>query len=267
MEVQARQLILDLVMVRHPMPCTVRDMLLAGRVFAMTDNSIRVTVTRLVTQGQLSATGRGQYAMGPSCEHLAQELKNWRQSESRLRAWDGHYLLVYTGDISRSDRSALRRQERALAMLGFREVRRGLSLRPDNLDASLEAIRERLQALGLAQGALVARLDGLELAEEELLRDLWPIQKLGENYRELNNKLQNWLNQAASLTTEQAARESFIRGREAIHHVLFDPLLPDSWVDAQARREFFQGVIAFDEFGQNIWRQFLQQSQKATALN
>ncbi|NNM52735.1 MAG: PaaX family transcriptional regulator [Pseudomonadales bacterium] len=266
MEVLARQLILDMVMVRHPLPCPVHDLLLAGRVFAMTDNSIRVTVTRLVTQGHLSTAGRGLYVMGPSAEHLAQELRNWRQAESRLRAWDGHYLLVYTGDMSRSDRSALRRQERALAMLGFREVRRGLSLRPDNLDASLADVRERLQALGLPLGAMVARLDGLESSEEAVLRDLWPLQQLDENYRQLNQKLQNWLNQAASLTTEQAARESFVWGREAIHQVLFDPLLPDSWIDAQARRMFFQGVIAFDEFGQNIWRQFLQQTQDEAGL-
>ncbi len=258
MEVLARGLILDLVMVRHPHPCPVRDMLLAGRVFAMTDNSIRVTVTRLVTQGQLSAAGRGQYVMGPSSENLAQELRTWRQAESRLRAWDGHYLMVYTGDRSRSDRSALRRQERALALLGFREVRRGLALRPDNLEATLVAVRQRLQALGLPQEALVARLDGLEPSEESVLRDLWPLQALGNNYRELHQQLQDWLKQAANLPLEQAARESFTLGRVAIHHVLFDPLLPEPWIDAQARRVFFQGVIAFDAFGQDIWRRFLE---------
>jgi len=50
----------------------------------------------------------------------------------RVCEWNGAWIAVHSGPLGRSDRSASRARERALALVGLRELDRGLFLRPDN---------------------------------------------------------------------------------------------------------------------------------------
>ena len=51
-----------------------------------------------------------------------------------------------------------------------------------------------------------------------------------------------------------AARESFILGSKAIKQVVFDPLLPEPFVDVAARHAFVEMTRHFDQVGHKIWR-------------
>ena len=46
-------------------------------------------------------------------------------------------------------------------------------------------------------------------------------------------------------------------GHDAIHALVFDPLLPEPMVDTTARAAFADAVRRFDAAGQLIWQQFL----------
>ena len=57
------------------------------------------------------------------------------------------------------------------------------------------------------------------------------------------------------MTLEQAARESFLLGRETIALLMKDPLLPEPFVDTQLRENFAQKVMQLDQIGLKIWNQ------------
>ena len=87
-----------------------------------------------------------------------------------MSGWSGAYCAVHTGALGRSDRTALRRRERALSLLGFRELAPALSVRPDNLVAGLDGVRERLRKLGLEPQAPVFLAQGFSPEEERRAR-------------------------------------------------------------------------------------------------
>ncbi len=257
--ISARNLILDLVLARHPRPCSVREFIVAGQVFAMSENSMRVAVARLAQQGLVHSAGRGLYRMGVAAVSLAQEVGAWRQAEKRMRNWGGDYWMIYTADLGRSDRTQLRAMGRALSLAGFREWRRGLYVRPDNLRDDLDALRARLCALGLPPEALCLRLDGAVVPTAEV-QVLWPLADLQRQYREQSERLRAWRLQETAATLAEAARESFCLGDAAIRAVVFDPLLPMAWVDAAQRQNFFAEVRAFDAHGRGIWERYFEQA-------
>jgi hypothetical protein len=89
---------------------------------------------------------------------------------------------------------------------------------------------------------------------------LWDGKALARGYRSTGGRLERWLANARHLGLEDAARESFLLGDEAIRQLVFDPLLPPPLVDEQARADFVDTVIRFDAAGQAIWRDFLNDS-------
>ena len=74
------------------------------------------------------------------------------------------------------------------------------------------------------------------------------------NYR---GALEDWLRRARSLDPMTAARESFLIGHDAIHALVFDPLLPAPLVDVKERRAFVETLIRFDKAGHVLWRHLL----------
>lgn len=256
MKANPKNLILDLMLAAGDKPLIARDAILAGSLFQISENSLRVTLARLSAAGLIETAERGAYRLGPAATDLAGDVASWRTLESRLRAWQGSYIVVHCGALGRSDRAALPRRERALQMLGFRLLERGLYIRPDNIESDLDALRQRLYKLGLDRDAPVFRASGLDPAREAIVRQLWDGQALTQNYRQLRVKLEDWLARGDQLSLEAAARESFLLGGQAIHQLVFDPLLPEPFVDSRERRAFIQAVHHFDETGRAIWNRF-----------
>ncbi|MDP2228546.1 MAG: PaaX family transcriptional regulator C-terminal domain-containing protein [Moraxellaceae bacterium] len=254
MKPNPRSLILNLLLAAEGEPLSARDAIASCALFGIRENSVRVTLVRLAAAGLIEAAGRGAYRLGPNATELAADVATWRTAEDRLREWSGGWVVVHVGSLGRSDRVALRARDRALALLGLRELERGLFLRPDNLQGGVAAVRERLHKLGQGSEAAVFVAHDLDAAREQRARALWDGDTLSRAYRDMRARLEDWLARADELEPDVAARESFLLGNEAIRQLVFDPLLPAPLVDTAARHAFTDAVQRFDKAGHVIWQ-------------
>jgi phenylacetic acid degradation operon negative regulatory protein len=252
-----KSLILNLMRAAEGRPVTAADAVTSAALFGIRENSVRVTLVRLAAAGLIESAGRGTYRLGPQATDLAHDLSGWRHSEERVTDWSGAWLMVSTGALGRSDRVALRRRDRALALLGFKALDNSLYVRPDNLKGHAAVARERLHRLGLENSAPVFIATDLDADLDAQARGLWQGQALTDAYIQTRQKLERWLSRWQELELDVAARECYLLGNESIRQLIFDPLLPDPLVDQQVRRDFTQCVLAFDEIGHQIWRRLL----------
>lgn len=256
MKPNPRSLILNLLLAADGQTMPAREAVAACALFGLSENSVRVALVRLAAAGLVETAGRGAYRLGPHAQGLAADVATWRQADRRLREWNGDWILVHVGALGRSDRSVLRQRDRALALLGLRELERGLYLRPDNLADGVAAVRARLYALGLDADAAVFVARDFDAAREQRARALWDGESLNRGYRDTRAKLDAWLRSSANLPLPVAARESFLLGNAAIHQLVFDPLLPAPLVDVAEQHAFIDAVKRFDAAGHAIWRQW-----------
>jgi phenylacetic acid degradation operon negative regulatory protein len=250
----ARRLILNLLLAAQGEPLNVREAVIACALFDIRENSVRVALVRLASAGMVEAAGRGAYRLTPTAAGFATEIASWRDAEKRLRAWSGQYVTAHCGALDRSDRAALRRRDRALLLLGFRELETDLHVRPDNLEGGVGAVRARLSTLGLDERASVFLAGGFDGARDARARKLWDGRALSAGYRKTREQLERWLDHADELQPETAARESFLAGDRAIRQFVYDPLLPEPFVDAAARHAFVETLRRFDTAGRVLWR-------------
>jgi len=251
-----RRLVLSLLLAAQGEALSAREAVVACDLFGIRENAARVTLARLATSGLIENAGRGSYRLTPRASGFASEIASWRDAEKRLRKWTGQYVAVHSGALPRADRSALRRRDRALRLLGLRELEAGLSLRPDNLEGGVDGARRRLRSLGLEDEATVFVAGGFDPEREARVRSLWDGRALSSGYTKTRAELDRWLGQAGKLAPDVAARESFLMGDRAIRQLVFDPLLPEPLVDGEARRAFVDSLRRFDSAGRSIWRTF-----------
>jgi phenylacetic acid degradation operon negative regulatory protein len=192
---------------------------------------------------------------------LGDDITSWREAETRLRPWHGNYLVAHTAILGRGDRTALSKRKRALELLGFREMEQGFFIRPDNIERDTAAVRHRLQILGLEPECTIFVASDFSKSKEAQIARLWDGKKLNLAYKKMRIQLEKWLQRHEQLSIEAAARESFLLGSEAIRHIVFDPLLPDQFVDTQERHIFFDMVLHFDRIGHRIWQKQYQSAQ------
>lgn len=251
----AKKIILDLLLGAEGAPLSARDAITSCSWFGIRENNVRVALVRLSAEGMIEAADRGHYRLTESAHELADEVATWRTAEQRVRRWAGDYIAVHCGALGRTDRAALRRRDRALAMLGFRELERGLFLRPNNIEVDVEAVRGRLHRIGLEPDAAVFVASGFDATRTAAIARLWDGKALTRSYRSQREKLEDWMARADRLDRETAAREAFLVGGSAIRAVVFDPLLPEPFVDTAARRAFVETVRRYDRYGHTIWRE------------
>jgi phenylacetic acid degradation operon negative regulatory protein len=249
-----RTLILNLLLAADGEPLPARDAVASCALLGLRENTVRVALVRLAAAGYLEAAGRGAYRLGPKAAGLAADVATWRSAEQRVTPWAGGWIAVHVGALGRSDRVALRSRDRALALLGLRELERGLFVRPDNLAGGVSAARERLLNLGLDGAAAVFVAQAFDDGREQRARALWDTAALDRGYRQTRQQLDDWLARAGTLQPAVAARESFLLGNDAIRQLVFDPLLPAPLVDVDARRAFADAVVRYDRAGHRIWQ-------------
>ena len=257
--IQPKEIILKLLMAADGQAMSTRDAIAACALFGLSESHVRVALVRLSGAGMIAATARGAYQRGPESAELAAEITQWRSAEARVRPWTGHWVVAHTATLGRRDRAALRVRDRALTLLGMRELERGLYLRPDNLVGGVDGVRERLYSLGLERDAAVYVASGLDDERERRARGLWDGKTLNRAYDKTRAQLDDWLARYAGLERETAARECYLLGDKAIRQLVFDPLLPDPLVDTARRAAFTQTVLRFDQAGHGLWRQMVLQ--------
>src|SRR5690349_9044633 len=225
----------------------------ACAVLGVGDNSVRVALARLVAAGTVELAGRGRYRLARTTRAMTRQVTSWRDLEKQVRRWDGGWACVHTGALSRTDRAALRRRDRALRLLGFRALERDLAVRPDNLAGGVAALRDRLYALGLEDTAPVFRADELDAATDARARALWAADKLTESYGETCARIERWLVAVDELEPRAAAREAFFFGGDVLRKIVFDPRLPEPLVDVAARRAMVDAAKRLDATGRRLW--------------
>lgn len=260
-KMNARHLIIDLLMASNGLPITIRQLLLAASLFDFSENSIRVAVTRLSSDGMIESAGRGKYQFTSQWQAWASDMLKRKHGIQAIKPWSYDYLAVFTGALGRVDRTALKRRERALRQDGFRELETGLFIRPDNLAESFDETSHRLKINGLEPDANIFRVSHLDSTSAHKVASLWHSETLNQTYHSISQKIQAWLAHMHTLDVEQAARESLLLGREAIPLLMNDPLLPPPLIDEAARNQFASDVQQLDQVGQGLWQQLYEQAQ------
>ena len=251
---RTRNLILNLLLASEARDQSARELIASCALFAIRENSVRVALVRLAADGLIEPAGRGAYRLGPRAASLADDVATWRTAEERVHDWTGGWIVVHVGALGRSNRVKLRARDRALAMLGLRELERGLYVRPDNLVGGVGEVRSRLDKLGLDAEAAVFVARDFDAQRESRARQLWDGDALSQTYRSTRLELEQWRSRAASLDAETAAREAYLLGNDAIRLLVFDPLLPEPLVDVDARRALAAAVRSHDKVGRTLWQ-------------
>lgn len=249
----AKRIVLELLTAADSHEGSVASLVAAGDVLGVDEGNIRVALARLVAAGTLELAGRGEYRLGATTRALTAQVTSWRELEKQVRRWDGGWACVQLGDLARSDRSALRRRERALRLLGFRELGRALEVRPDNLGGGIDALRDQLMALGVDERAFVFRATDFDDATEGRARTLWDADRLTATYRQTTARIERFIVAVTDLAPRVAAREAFFFGSEVLRMIMFDPRLPEPLVDVGARRALVEAARRLDGVGRRLW--------------
>lgn len=255
-----RTIVLELLSATDGGELGVRALSRAAALFGVSDNNLRVTLARLKQEGFVEAVDRGRYRLGPEARAVAERVGAWRQAHRAVKAWKGAWIGVHDAALPRVDRTATRRRDRALRLLGFRCLTQGLHLRPDNLRGSVSGVRERLVGLGLEPEAPVFRMTCLDEATEALAFALWDTDALEASYRDMTQQLERAEGQLAR-EDDEVAREAFVLGGDAIRLIVLDPLLPSPIVDTEARAAFIEAMRRFDERGRKLWTRILRDAE------
>jgi len=259
-----RHLLMNLLRAADSGCLTAAEAVAAGELFGISGNATRVALARLAAAGLVDATTRGTYRLGQAGIALDKEVSSWRDAEQRVVKWSGRWIAVLTAGMPRTDRAAWRARERALSLLGLRELDAGLFIRPDNLQGGVASVRLRLGALGVGDETPVFGADQFDRKREQQARKLWDVDELTRFYRDGSEQLKKWLKRSNRLSQGVAAKESFLLGDTAIRQLVFDPLLPDPLIDVALRRSYRNAVIEFDHAGRTIWSNFLTAARART---
>jgi phenylacetic acid degradation operon negative regulatory protein len=254
-----KSLILDLLSTLRRGAFPVGALVAAGGFLGLEGGSVRVALARLLEAGLVEREERGRYRLGARAAAIQGRVVAWRGLEERVRPWAGGWIGVHSAGAARGDRASRQQGARALRFLGFRELSRGLSIRPDNLAGGVDALRTALQELGLSSAVPVFALSGLDAKTEALARALWDVSGLRRSYRRERQALERSEKRLARLAQPQAMAESFVVGGRALRALAFDPLLPESIAPVAERQSLVSAMRRYDRLGKTCWAPFLEE--------
>lgn len=251
-----RRLILDLLDADPQAMASSRRLLLAGGIFNFSNNQMRVALSRLVSDGLLVNSARGQYQLSTRGDALRTEIQRWRDRESQLVVWDGDWLAVACGNLAAEGSTQFRQQQRVLSLRGLRRWRPGIWVRPNNLRGGMEQLLNDLQALGLdaIQGSFLIR-DADSNCEQEL-RGLWDDLALNQAYRKRLAQL-TAAHQRLTAPRPALLAETIEIGSDTVRFLLLDPLLPEGMTRDCQRRALVDAMVSYDRRGRELWQQFI----------
>ena len=204
----ARSVVLSVLLGAHPAWATAAELLRLTDGFGIREPTLRVALTRMVAGGDLVRSEDG-YRL--SDRLLVRQRRQDDALDPRTRYWDGTWTTVVVTAIGADARSraALRT---TLSERRFAELREGVWMRPDNLDADLPDLTGRARILHSRDDApahLAATLwdlKGWSAAGQRLLRD-------------------------TSRARDVPAR--FTVAAAIVRHLLTDPVLPPELLPSQ----------------------------------
>ena len=198
----ARSVVLSVLLGAHPAWSTAAELLRLTSDFGIREPTLRVALTRMTGGGDLVRSEDG-YRL--SDRLLARQRRQDDALNPATREWNGDWITVVVTAVGTEarTRAALRT---ALMDHRFGELREGIWLRPDNLEAELPAI---------ARGR-VRVLHAHDDNPAELAHQLWD--------------LRDWSKTGHRLLREMTAAtdvpDRFIVAAAMVRHLLVDPVLP-----------------------------------------
>ena len=252
-----RDLLLKLLSSRNGIKMNASSAVRVGALFGISENNVRVTLTRLLSSNLLQLVERGFYQLGPEGKTVAAQIHALPTVEHTLSDWNEGWVAVLTNTLEKSDRKARRTQERALKLLGMREVSNDFYLRPNNFIGGIDVVRERLLSLGLDKRALVFNGSQFTSILEAHHRTLWQSEALEAGYELGLEEIEQSRLRLKDLPLDEAAKESYLVGDKAFQQLVFDPLLPAPLINVSLRKLYREKVHEYDKEGAAIWQRFL----------
>ena len=258
-KITPKSLVLGLLQASGNKAIPIKGLVLAGEIFGFTGNTIRVTMTRLVREGTIESNERGLYCLSDKNTLFSRFIESWRDGEGRLKDWDGGWVCCMM-----LKRTAKRKPEtqRALDFSGFKEGLPGLWVRPDNLTVGIRRMEALLVHFGKLENKemFVAR-DFSDKQTEKWMNYLWPVDDILERQQAFLLKMEKSAERIEKIPLEQALIESCLMGREAIHLLITDPLLPEEIMDKTHRVALTKAMSEYDELGKKVWSKGIQEIQ------
>ncbi|GEE03697.1 putative repressor in the phenylacetic acid catabolism [Gordonia spumicola] len=220
------------------------DLYAVGNALGMSDQQIRLTVKRLVAEGQFTVAGRGRTAVLTATGAVIgavepdRELVRLMYAQDRGEApWDGiwHLAGFAVPESERESRAVLRE---AMLALGGAPVQGGLYVSPhaweDDLHAAAGDAGRFLTTLTCTDLTVGGRT-GADVAAH-----LWPLDAVAAGHDRLTDRARQTLDRTAEATrTERLALTVVLVAEFARAHeddpLLPRELLPAEWVGARAR--------------------------------
>ncbi|MED5331240.1 MAG: PaaX family transcriptional regulator [Pseudomonadota bacterium] len=256
----ARKLLLKLLGSRDNIQMNASAAVRVGALFGISENNIRVTLTRLQSAQLITLVERGFYKLGDKGIRFAKEIHQWREDEDGLVPWQNDWVVAQTSTLPKSDKKQLRNNERALKLLGMRKLTNDVYLRPNNFSGGAGEVRDKLYTLGLSRKALVFSASDFDTKAHSRAMGLWSHLNLEALYKDGCIEIEESLARLTSLPLEEATKESYVIGDRALYHLVFDPLLPSPLADVAMRERYRNLVKRYDDAGAQIWHRFLNQN-------
>ncbi|HET6859007.1 MAG TPA: transcriptional regulator, partial [Streptomyces sp.] len=174
----------------------------------MSDQQVRLSVKRLVTDGRFTQEGRGRKALlrttaetertrAPDVEFVRHAFRQ----DAGLEPWDGvwHLVAFAVPEARRTARDALREH---LGRLGGSPLQGGLYVCANAWEPYVE---DEARRLGVIDGVTFVRTDDLRRGDEQdpvaLARALWPQQEIAARYERLAEVARQRLDHFATART------------------------------------------------------------------
>lgn len=239
--------ILDLLRTFGTRGTSVQDITETGALFNISENTIRVNLSRLATKKLIEPVKRGHYRLCQNASSVNEFAESWRLGESRVKPWlDNHWICI---NLAKTDDKS----KWALTNYGFRPIIDGFWLRPANLTLRTADLVKRLKALGLTKSAICT--DGAQLvqSDESAWINCFDLDALENTYQQTRLRLEASLERLPAMARDEAKRESFALGGAAIEVLAKDPLVPEQYLSPVSREALWTTLMAYDQTGRQIW--------------
>ena len=215
----ARSVVASTLLGCHPPELPTAALVEMGKLYGVAEGTLRVALSRMLSAGELEAIEGGYRLAGPLLGRQIRQEEGWRPT---LREWDGAWTMAV---VVVAGRSAGTRAELRAAMVALRlaELREGVWLRPDNLDA------ERLPAAQAVVASQCRRFDshlpGDTAAAARLVSELWDLAAWARRAEKLRLEMGRIAGRVEAGDHAALGRVGLISAA-VLRHFVHDPLLP-----------------------------------------
>jgi phenylacetic acid degradation operon negative regulatory protein len=254
----AKALLLDMLRMVHPLALPVSLLVHTAELLGLSENALRVNITRLLAREQIEQDERGYYRLGKQVEPVGQWLQQWQRGERRVKKWRGDWLLLHsTNELKSKEQNELFKMA---SYFGFRELMPGICIRPNNLSQTLDELAKKISGFSHVDAFMITQSDDFVSPAVKTfnLNSLWNREQLEQQYQEIIETLKKGIQQASSLSVEKSFRDSYFVGAEVHHRFALDPLLPAEMINVDLRKQVVELFTAYDACYRPAWIKFFK---------